>query len=381
MATINPNQDYDLINTLTFAEASGTCNIRLYRGSTSTYTGTVYYRAGTSGSWTSLSVLRRGNTFPVSSTTMQVAHNWNKSGNNYMTPSFQPPGYLQPINLKEISISQKAPLSGTIGDFFMVFYANNCSALTSLGVPDTSGVTSVGTGFMGAYASGCSSLTSLDVPETSSLTSVGNSFMNYYASDCSSLTTLNLPSVGYFKTNDVDWRVPSSVLGTLKGYVTNSADLADWQALTDQGETLYTNYIRSPSDVVVGSSTDQPPGTSLTTPADNATLTSNKPTLTFSATDPEREDVSYEVQVSTSSSFTSTQTDALSATDTGFSGSDPYASGASVSYTLRTALTEGGIDYYWRVRAKDPSGSGQWGEWSGTRSFQTNYNGGFLQFF
>ena len=41
MATINDSQDYDIIQTLTFAEASGTCAIRLYRGSGSAYTGTV----------------------------------------------------------------------------------------------------------------------------------------------------------------------------------------------------------------------------------------------------------------------------------------------------------------------------------------------------
>ena len=44
MATINSAQDYDIIQTLTFAEASGTCAIRLYRGSSSKYTGTVKIR-------------------------------------------------------------------------------------------------------------------------------------------------------------------------------------------------------------------------------------------------------------------------------------------------------------------------------------------------
>src|SRR5690554_2154270 len=104
MATINPSQDYDIIHTLTFSSASGTCRIRLYRGSTSAYSGTVYYRAGTSGSWTPLSVSGTSTTFPVSNTTMQVAHDWNKSGNSYMTPSFQ-----NNANLLGIAISQKAP--------------------------------------------------------------------------------------------------------------------------------------------------------------------------------------------------------------------------------------------------------------------------------
>jgi len=189
MASINPTQDYDAIHTLTFSSASGTCNIRLYRGSSSAYTGTVYYRAGTSGAWTSLSVSGTSTTFPVTSTTMQVAHDWNKSGKNYMTPSF----YNQTTNLTDISISQKAVLSGTVGNYFMYYYAYGCTFLTSLDVPDTSGITSVGTDFMYFYAGNCTSLTSLDVPDTSGFISVGNHFMRYYASGCSNLTSLSVP--------------------------------------------------------------------------------------------------------------------------------------------------------------------------------------------
>jgi len=115
VATINPNQDYDIIHTLTFSDASGNCPIRLYRGSASATTGTVYYRAGTSGDWTSLSVSGTTTTFPVTSTTMQIAHNWNKSGNDYMTPSFR-----GATNITSIAISQKSPLAGTMGDFSCV---------------------------------------------------------------------------------------------------------------------------------------------------------------------------------------------------------------------------------------------------------------------
>jgi hypothetical protein len=188
VATIDPNQQYDIIHTLTFSEASGDCPIRLYRGSSSATSGTVYYRAGTSGDWTSLSVSGTSTTFPVTSTTMQVAHNWNKSGNNYMTPSFR-----GATNITSIAISQKSFLTGTMGDYFMCYYAYNCSSLTSLDVPDTSGLESVGNYFMSSYAYGCSSLTSLTVPDTSNLTSVGNYFMYYYVRGCSKLTSLDVP--------------------------------------------------------------------------------------------------------------------------------------------------------------------------------------------
>ena len=373
MATINPNQDYDMIQTLTFEEASGTCNIRLYRGSSSAFSGTVYYRAGTSGNWTSLSVTGTSTTFPVTSTTMQVAHDWNKDGDNYMTCSF----YNQSTNLKGIKMSQKAPLSGTLGNFFMYYYASGCSSLTSLDVPDTSNITTVGSSFMNSYAQGCSLLTHLDVPDTSNITTVGSSFMSSYAQDCSSLTSLDvpntsnvnltvgsitvngpyfmhsyakncsslthldvpdtsnltavgggfmtnyaqgcsslthldvpdtsnftylgltidsgfmsgyadgcsslislsipnvsgdleysgilfmsdyakncssltkliLPKAGWFKDHDVSWSVPSDRLGILKGVVINEDDVQDWKDLTEEGRTLYINYIRNSDDV------------------------------------------------------------------------------------------------------------------------------------
>jgi hypothetical protein len=305
MATINASQDYDIIQTLTFAEASGTCAIRLYRGSSSTYTGTVKIRAGTSGAWSDLSVSGTNATFNVTSTTMQIAHDWNKSGNDYMTCSF----YGQSTNLTGIDISQKAILSGAIGNYFMYYYARGCSTLTSLDVPDTSGIKSVGnyfmrfyagdckvltslsipdtsnittvgnnfmslyayycTGltslsvpdtssittvgydFMSNYAYSCTSLTSLGIPDTSSITTVGSDFMNYYAGECDALTTLVLPSVGWFATHNVTWNVPSARLNYLKGEVLDSADLADWQELTTftSPNTLYLNYIQNTADV------------------------------------------------------------------------------------------------------------------------------------
>lgn len=183
MATINPNQDYDIIHTLTFAEASGNCPIRLYQGAYSAISGTVYYRAGTSGTWTSLSVSGTATTFPITDTTMQVAHGWNKSGSNYMTPSFR-----NATNITGIAISQKSALTGAMGNYFMYSYAY----------------------------------------------------------DCSSLIELMLPAVGWFENNNVNWSVPAGRLGVLKGRVLNPDDLSGWQALTAEGKTLHTNYIQDP---------------------------------------------------------------------------------------------------------------------------------------
>lgn len=247
MATINPSQDYDFISTLTFASGSGTCKIKLYRGGFTEFSGTVYYRAGTSGSWTSLSVSGTSTTFSVSSTTMQVANDWNKSGNNYMTQSFKD----QTTNLQKIEISQKSALSGNVGYSFMNSFAFNCSSLTLLSAPDFSSVTGAGDYVLYGYAYGCSNLTSLSIPDTSSFTGAGELPFYNYASGCSSLLRLELPKAGWFKTNNTDWAVPSSRLTYLKGYVKNGTDLTDWQGLTASGKTLYKNYIQSTSNVIL----------------------------------------------------------------------------------------------------------------------------------
>ena len=138
-------------------------------------------------------------------------------------------------------------------------YANNCSSLTSLSVPDTSGLTSVGTYFMSSYAQSCTSLTSLSVPDTSGLTSIGNYFMSSYANGCSSLTSLILPSAtGWFGDHNISWSVPSSRLGYLYGYAPNATSQTAWQALTAEGKTLYINYIQSASYVKVQAPTGIP---------------------------------------------------------------------------------------------------------------------------
>ena len=111
-------------------------------------------------------------------------------------------------------------------------------------------ITSVGDYFMRSYAYGCTSLTSLSVPDTSGLTTVGDYFMRLYASDCTSLTSLMLPSAtGWFASYNISWGVPSSRLNYLYGYAPTTTSQTAWQALTVSGKTLYTNYIQSTSYV------------------------------------------------------------------------------------------------------------------------------------
>lgn len=59
--------------------------------------------------------------------------------------------------------------------------------------------------------------------------------------------------------------------------------------------------------------------------------------------------------------------DAVSTTDAGFTAGHPFASGSAKDYTVQSALSL--ATYYWRVRAKDPSGTNTFGAWSATWSF------------
>lgn len=151
--------------------------------------------------------------------------------------------------LTSLSVPDTSGLT-SIGNEFMYRCAEGCTSLTSLFAPDTSGLTSVGGSFMSRYVYGCTSLTSLSVPDTSGLTSAGDYFMAYSATNCTSLISLMLPSAtGWFASHDISWGVPSSRLGYLYGYTPDATSQTAWQALTASGKTLYLNYIQDPSYV------------------------------------------------------------------------------------------------------------------------------------
>ena len=152
----------------------------------------------------------------------------------------------------------RTPLSGMSSDYTAIL-PNIKASVTVAWDTTATPISTLGNYFMRSYAQGCSSLTSLSVPDTSRLTSVGNYFMYYYAYGCTSLTSLILPdSTGWFGSYNVDWSVPSGRLGYLYGYTPNSTSQTAWRALTVSGKTLYTNYIRAEDHVLLS---EQPPAT------------------------------------------------------------------------------------------------------------------------
>lgn len=67
--------------------------------------------------------------------------------------------------------------------------------------------------------------------------------------------------------------------------------------------------------------------------------------------------------------------DKTSGTDSGFvntvngADTDPFTSGQKVSYTVQAGDALAGGTYYWRARAKDPSGSNTYSDWPTARTF------------
>jgi hypothetical protein len=115
---------------------------------------------------------------------------------------------------------------------------------------------------------------------------------------------------------------------------------------------------------------DGPLAPTQSSPFDNEKTADTAPEFTFGAADSDADTLSYQIQIDDSHDFGSPLVDRDSSIDgTGFSGSDPYASGSDVTYTYQAtdpALSDGAT-YYWRVRTKDLIGSRS--DWSATWSY------------
>lgn len=106
-------------------------------------------------------------------------------------------------------------------------------------------------------------------------------------------------------------------------------------------------------------------------PFDNQKTPNTSPTFDFVSSDPQGDELEYELSFSTDFTFAGSSTTLNSLLDSGFaSGADltsPFASGNTVTYS-GSSFTNG-TTYWWRVRAKDPDGGNAWSPWSIPDSF------------
>ncbi|USN87822.1 MAG: DUF2341 domain-containing protein [Candidatus Nomurabacteria bacterium] len=178
--------------------------------------------------------------------------------------------------------------------------------------------------------------------------------------------------------NGSSWQlIPDADLaGNASGYDTSPVDLIDLDTETYNQIRIRANFENgSPSiqDWTVNW------GLRVSVPThqllfDNEKTGTTSPTFTFYTTDPEGDDLEYEFSWSTDVTFASGSTTVNSSSSPGFvnidNGADtsPYFTGNTISYTMQSSLTDG-VTYWWRTRAKDPTGGNSYSFWSEPWSF------------
>jgi len=141
--------------------------------------------------------------------------------------------------------------------------------------------------------------------------------------------------------------------------------------MVESDDTLFFAYGSYPSLI-----TDQAPNAAtLSVLFDNEQVASSSPWFEFSATDPEGQDLHYQIQIDDNDDFSSTADDKTTiSAGSQFSNlttpadKEPYNDGELIRFKTQVSLTDN-TTYWWRVRARDPDGSDSWGAWSSSRSF------------
>lgn len=146
-----------------------------------------------------------------------------------------------------------------------------------------------------------------------------------------------------------------------------------FRVITAQGEEL-EEYAVYPTLIT----NDNPEAPTLERPFNNERASSTMPWFEFSASDPEGNDVTYEIQVDDDYAFGSPALDRDSQVNftefinvTTPADKDPFTPEEIIRFTPTSALSNG-VTYYWRVRARDRNNSTDWGEWSEIYSVTIN---------
>lgn len=142
-------------------------------------------------------------------------------------------------------------------------------------------------------------------------------------------------------------------------------------ALVRVSDVIYP-AVQDQSNAIFTIANNQPSAPTVTAPTNFATGVSLTPTFTFSATDPDGDDLTYEIQITNTYTFNNVHSSYLQQDDPrGWSQSNYYSSGATASFTLPDYIYElsSGSVYRWRVRAIDKLHSSS--AWSSAYTFIT----------
>lgn len=146
-----------------------------------------------------------------------------------------------------------------------------------------------------------------------------------------------------------------------------------FRMMNDDG-TLLNSYTTYPQLIT----NDVPETPNHLAPFDNNAQASTSPWFEFVAFDPEVDDLHYEIQIDDDIAFGSPTLDRNSLDDYNefknlvlSSDKSPFTSGQRVRFTPTSALSNN-TTYWWRVRAKDPTGANGWSDWSVPTSMTVN---------
>jgi hypothetical protein len=108
---------------------------------------------------------------------------------------------------------------------------------------------------------------------------------------------------------------------------------------------------------------------------DNEKTGTTTPSFTFFSTDPQNDDLVYQISLSQTTDFAASTTRSSNA-HAGFvniassTDASPFVAGDTIRFTLQPGdALSNGTTYWWRVRARDPGGGDTWSVWSPLRSF------------
>jgi hypothetical protein len=173
--------------------------------------------------------------------------------------------------------------------------------------------------------------------------------------------------------------ITDSIESERSGAITMPVAAADIDANVTGTGTLNANRIVVV--VSVGTPNSAPDTPSLSSPSNAATVASTTPSFSFSATDPESDNIKYDILIHNTAATSGgncsgslNQENDQNSSGTGWdNGTSAYGSGTTATYTLQagSALTRGN-SYCWQVKGKDPSGSNTFGSVSSARTFTVN---------
>ena len=104
-------------------------------------------------------------------------------------------------------------------------------------------------------------------------------------------------------------------------------------------------------------------------PFDNQKINNTTPTFDFVSTDPQGDDLEYEISFSQDIDFITGTSTYNSSTSVQFVGSSPYTSGDTVLFNSPGGLFANGETWWWRTRARDPYAGNSWSPWATPDAF------------